>query len=254
MSDSNLTRIKITSYKPVTKQYTDPFDGKLKNREYTVPLNPSSIDRKFEFESQDTQGSNSTEKKRIVKYVGETLSFELLYDGTGALGNQHKGSVSGMVKELLNTLFVQAFDDAHQDTRDPAYLIISYLDEGNESSWFRCRVQNVDIKYTLFNKKGNPLRAKVSLSFKSTGKIAEPDEPKQDKPAQQKDPKPKPKPKPKPTNDNCLNKQQACQEINGDVNLYCYYCCDNRYNTIHPTATSEPLMSQEPNMSTMQGG
>ena len=245
MNDSNLTRIKITSYNPASDKNTDPYNNQLQNHEYTVPLNPSSIDRKFEFESQDAQGNDKTEKKRIVKYVGETLSFELLFDGTGALGNQYKGGVSAKVKELLNTLFVQAFDDAKQDTRDPAYLIISYLKEGNETSSFRCRVQTVDIKYSLFNREGEPLRAKVSLSFKSTGKIARPEEPSKNKSV-----KPKKDEQPK---DNGLNKPQTSQAINGNMNCYCCYCCDNGYNTIHPTATSEPLMSKEQNMSRWDG-
>lgn len=87
----------------------------------------------------------------------ETLSFKLVFDGTGALGNEtnQTGFVNKQIDQLKKITY--AYDgDEHQTN----HLLIAW-----GSFTFLGKLKSMSISYKLFNPDGDPVRAEVDLQF-----------------------------------------------------------------------------------------
>lgn len=87
----------------------------------------------------------------------ETLSFKLVFDGTGALGaaTNQPGFVTQQINQLKKiTYYYQG--EAHE----PNKVLIAW---GNFT--FYAKLRSMSINYKLFNPEGDPVRAEVDLQF-----------------------------------------------------------------------------------------
>lgn len=177
------TKLTLTAYSDNT------FSPKSMLKEYSVMINPESVKRQFKIKTDNKQTVGATGVEgNFQNMLPETISFNLVIDGTGALRtvgsftegeNMEHDIVSKEVEKLLSVVY-----KIQKNKFDVNYVHILY---GTISA--RCVLESLDISYVLFHRNGFPLRAKISLSFTS---IENP------KKAKKKVPNPKPPTEPKP--------------------------------------------------------
>lgn len=126
---------------------------------YSVMINPESIKRQFKIKTDNKQTVGATGIEGIFQnMLPETISFDLVIDGTGALGgNNGKYTVSIEIEKLLSVVY-----KIQKEKFDVNYVQILY---GAISA--KCVLESLNISYVLFHREGHPLRAKVGLSFTS---------------------------------------------------------------------------------------
>lgn len=156
---SKLQKLKINLYE-------DRLRRGLPQAVFTVMFNPASLSVSHTNEYSKLQGTNT--KGRKAQYIysrPREHRLELILDGTGVtdfgvspLLGQGSGSVASQVKQFLDLCF-------HMDGKihEPRFLKIQW-GEG-ELKDFDCRLQSVDIEYTLFDKNGAPLHAVLKTHF-----------------------------------------------------------------------------------------
>lgn len=135
---------------------------------FVVPINPEQLAQKFEVKSDDKQGSgNQGSKGDFGVTLPEELKLDFYLDNTNTIdGNVHQGTpVTEQVKNLLRTVYY-VDGKAHR----PLFLKIGFGKNnifGDNKPTFDCTLKSLDINYVLFKPDGEPLRAKVSASFKA---------------------------------------------------------------------------------------
>lgn len=126
---------------------------------FVAMISPDTFERSFSFQygGNKLAKDQSTEGKHIstdpVSY-----SFTLVIDGTGIVGENYN-DVNAQLNALMAVLFSS---DNDLGIYTPHHVAITYCGEV-----FDCTVTSFKISYTLFNKDGKPLRAKVACGFKS---------------------------------------------------------------------------------------
>ncbi|NEO00305.1 MAG: hypothetical protein F6K50_34060 [Moorea sp. SIO3I7] len=158
-----LEKLKIRVYK----------DGKRTGKgedTLEVMFNPESYSLQYGNVYQKKQGLNTS--GREAKYTlskPEELSLKLILDDTGVADDGGFGFAgASLVGNLLGTrdvdkqvdrfLKLTTFMDGK--IHEPKYLRIEW---GNLT--FDCRLQSVNVKYTLFNRSGKPIRAELDTVF-----------------------------------------------------------------------------------------
>lgn len=142
-------KLLIKAYKNIKYQESDKLG------ELTVQINPESykLGKSVLFAPRE-KVANAAQTPGFKKYSPSTLSFDVIFDGTGVIPTGGK-SVNDRIDELDNLLYQMV-----GATREPGYVIIAWGD-----FTFHGRLNKADYAYTLFKPNGAPLRAKVSLSF-----------------------------------------------------------------------------------------
>lgn len=127
---------------------------------FEVMFNPSSYSLSYENIYQEYQGINTT--GREAKYSlsqPEQLSLELILDKTvpeaHSLDLPDTKTISEQVKRFLE---LTSYMDG--ELHEPKFLKVTW---GNLV--FDCRLQSVEINYTLFKRDGTPLRANLNTVF-----------------------------------------------------------------------------------------
>lgn len=140
------TKLQIIAYKD------ERFQDKLTT--YTVPVNPSKFSRavKVEYDQQQEQGAQGNDPQ-YNKTPPEELQLEFLFDNTGVI--QGSRDVTSAIQEFKNVVY--RIDGS---THRPNYLKLLW-----GTLLFNCVVTAVKLDYNLFNPKGEPLRALVSVTF-----------------------------------------------------------------------------------------
>lgn len=155
-----LEKLKITAYeKP---DYSGAAAG-----DFTVLINPESFRRDIEIDYADQQalGSSGVEL-RFKQIPRETVSFKLIFDGTGLvstaprsmfLGNQIK-PVPQQIKE-----FQSVISNYSGSIHRPYYLQLSW-----GKFLFNGVLTSLSITYKLFKPDGTPIRAEADVTFSSS--------------------------------------------------------------------------------------
>ena len=101
---------------------------------------------------------------------GRSMTLELLFDGYETKGNTKKGSV----KELIETLETMAsvIDPGAPDEnlRRPHRCSVSWGQGGMPK--FRCVIESLSTKYTMFSSDGAPLRATCTVKLKEADVVS----------------------------------------------------------------------------------
>lgn len=126
---------------------------------FVAMISPDTFERSFSFQYGELKlaKDKSTEGKH-TSTDPVTYNFTLVLDGTGIVGENYT-DVNAQLKALMAVLF---YSDDEFGKYTPHHVSISYCGDD-----FDCTVTSFKISYTLFNKEGKPLRAKVSCGFKS---------------------------------------------------------------------------------------
>lgn len=127
---------------------------------FKVMFNPESFSLTHEnrFGGEPTIDT-SAQKKPYSFTPGKKVSLDLVFDGTGvAEGSEAAGSVSRQIDD-----FLKSTAQMNGSTHEPNYLRIQWGDGPLQN--FDCRLETVTITYSLFDKSGAPLRARLAASF-----------------------------------------------------------------------------------------
>ena len=133
------------------------------SKSFTVMMNPGSFkhDQEILYDTKCAFGQAGVEPK--FNTIGpDTVGFDITLDGTGAVPPVTPGGSTDSVTQQLQKLrgVVYAYvGDQHEPSR--VRLLWGTL-------IFFGRMKSMSTEYTLFKSSGDPLRAKVSLSFFGT--------------------------------------------------------------------------------------
>jgi hypothetical protein len=124
---------------------------------FEAMINPAGYKRELKicYNNEKTLGQSGPEPK-FAATLPQTLTLrELVLDGTGVVGSSGLRSVKDMVDALLGVIY--KYDG---QKHEPNYVCLVW-----GSFIFYGRATAISIDYTMFKPSGEPLRAKVSLSF-----------------------------------------------------------------------------------------
>ena len=142
----------------------------LPQETFEAMFNPESYSLKYENVYQSDQGINTSGRR--AKYSlskPHNLSLKLILDDTGVadygLSGFATASLAGKLrgtkdvyKQVNRFLKLTTYMDG--EIHEPKYLKIEWGD-----LIFDCRLQSVDVNYTLFNRSGQPIRAELNTVF-----------------------------------------------------------------------------------------
>lgn len=184
-----LAKLKIIAYKGPSQNELAFDDRDLVGQgSFLVQVNPEnytiaySVAHKKEEQPAATSGYNPPWDKNLPK----NMSFEFLFDGTGAIPSIRSdlSADNPLVREISDpketssTVFtqIQLFErtvfNVRGDIREPNYLVINW-----GKLVFKCRLTAMNITYKMFSPEGFPLRAVANVTFMEV--IADKDEVKQ---------------------------------------------------------------------------
>jgi len=128
-------------------------------KSFVIPINPENYSRNVKLKYDKTQGLGSQgNNEEFLSTEPETIKFDFVFDNTGTVqGNTLDGTpVNDQIEEFLS---VTAW--LNNGRHCPYLLKIVW---GNLV--FSCQLNDVAINYTLFNPAGEPIRAKLSATFR----------------------------------------------------------------------------------------
>lgn len=147
-----LEKLKILAFKKVGRGAGDKLG------EFEAMFNPTSFEQKFAIEWGKNQGFNSSGKQvNYCRSKPSELVLELVVDGTGVdqIGVLPTKAVKDRIKDFLDLTFKY-----NGVIHEPNYLVVEW-----GALIFSCRLQQADVKYTLFDRDGTPLRAEIRVTF-----------------------------------------------------------------------------------------
>jgi len=137
---------------------------------FTAQVNPASIQVKYGVEyTPETDNIGTIIPQKVFKgCLPQTVSFDLMLDGTGVLPENPaaKGSVNEQIEKFKKTCYYY-----RGNKHEIPYVSIQW----NNTSFFKYnnqaffgRIESFDVQYTMFSAEGEPLRAKIKASFSGT--------------------------------------------------------------------------------------
>jgi Contractile injection system tube protein len=94
---------------------------------------------------------------------GRSISLELLFDGV-----EQKTSVKGQVEKLEKLAAVQEAGSSTPEKRRPHHCVVVWA---NVLPRFKCVIESLTTKYTMFALDGTPLRATCTLKLKEAENV-----------------------------------------------------------------------------------
>lgn len=152
--------------KMVIKVFTTPERTAFGPKKYEVMFNPSSYSLTYENNFSKLQGINTTGRpSQFALAPPDTLDITLIIDGTGVgklgaqkLADELFGAEDDVYAEVQD--FLKQTTEVNGKIHEPNFLRLEWGD-----LTFDCRLKKVKVSYTLFNRKGNPLRAELQCEF-----------------------------------------------------------------------------------------
>lgn len=146
-----LEKLKISAYKDVSR-------SGFATKTFEAMYNPTSLSQSYSIDWHSGQGVNaSASQLSYTRSRPSELVLDLILDGTGVneLSLFGSKSVKDRVKRFLDVTYRY-----NGNIHEPNYLLVEW-----GSLKFACRLSSVDIKYTLFNRDGTPLRAELHVAL-----------------------------------------------------------------------------------------
>jgi Contractile injection system tube protein len=138
----------------LTVEATDDSD-----KIFTAFVNPASINYRvnIHYNVPERSGNGVGQQVQYNRTEPERISFSLDLDGTGVIGNE-KINVDEKVEEFKDVTL--KYDGTKHEPQEVKLAWGSFI--------FECRLESLDINYTLFAPSGRPLRAKLNVAFIGT--------------------------------------------------------------------------------------
>jgi len=147
-----LNKLKITAYSDgdFKKQVGDPF---------LVTINPQKYSHGYKIKYTDPQAQGSSGgSPNFNKVPSESVSFELVFDGTGVVPPPTPSAAPDVGKQVdAFKALIFGYDGQIHSTK---FLVLAW-----GTLLFKCRMTELKLDYTLFKPDGAPLRATATASF-----------------------------------------------------------------------------------------
>lgn len=143
--------------------YADESFNSPTGKPFTVWINPASYVHKYLilYNNRQAQGSNGASPD--FNRVGpESVVFELTFDATGVVPSPVAGVSAAPADGIVSQLdaFKAVVITYNGTTHSTNFVMLAWAD-----LQFQCRLETLDITYTMFKPDGSPLRAKAQCSF-----------------------------------------------------------------------------------------
>lgn len=99
---------------------------------------------------------------------GRSMSVELLFDGYEPDGGRAV-NVAGQISKLEKMAAVIDPTSKNENLRRPHRCVVSWGDRGMPS--FKCVIESLSTKYSMFSSEGVPLRATCTVKLKEADKV-----------------------------------------------------------------------------------
>lgn len=157
-SKMKLKKLTIKAYKSVLRSGA-PIDT------FEAMYNPETFSQKYAIEYGRNQGFNSSGKRVNFAYnKPKELNLKLVLDGTGVeemgLTKLARKTVSERVKQFLDMTF-----QMNGKIHEPNYLLVEWGGKEDGGLIFSCRLGDVTVSYTSFDRDGSPLRAELDINL-----------------------------------------------------------------------------------------
>ncbi len=164
MSVTNLT---LTGYSKFANGSASSSIGS-----YELPVNPDTFDLSYEMNGDDSESeeqpltaSGTSVKAKPKVYNPRTISFEFIIDNTGVIpfspptefSSLSTGSSIEPSLEYLRKLTIKPSSEAHR----PPYVLLEW-----GSITLAGSATKFELNILRFNRSGDPIRAKISMSIK----------------------------------------------------------------------------------------
>jgi hypothetical protein len=113
---------------------------------------------------KDPQGSSDPIALEFTGAEGRTMSVELLFDQYEQAGGGRSVDVAGQVAILETLARVRNPTDPDENKRRPHQCVVAWGGRGLPS--FKCVIESLSTKYTVFSSDGQPLRATCTVKLK----------------------------------------------------------------------------------------
>lgn len=156
---------KLRIYAFADRNFEDSGEGMPAGKPaFIAPINPDSFTKNFAIALDRRSGhGNQGTDPRYKRTEPEELRLEFILDGTQTMegyGGEDKEIKSMPVHEQIEK-FLNSVYQMDGEIHRPKFLLLIW---GSEIR-FRCVLSNLDINHTLFNEKGEPLRARLTTTF-----------------------------------------------------------------------------------------
>ena len=140
--------------------YSDGQFSTKNGEKFTVMINPANYDHSHSITYSEEGAQGTAAKTTKFKAVGpETVSINFILDDTGAIPRNEENvglSVPDMITALKKVVY-----DYYGDIHETNFVILNW-----GTFLFKCRMDSLKLDYQMFKPSGDPLRAKVTMSFK----------------------------------------------------------------------------------------
>ncbi len=131
---------------------------------FTVQVNPDSLTRSFSTKTVENKKIRSESSSgEGAGFDSENYSFDLIFDGTGALGASSIGKAGELFQQFLSTVYAK--ESLKAVKKEANFVELNYCGDT-----FFCKLSSLTAKYTMFGRNGSPLRIKASCTFISVDK------------------------------------------------------------------------------------
>ncbi len=130
---------------------------------FTVFINPEKYSHSYKICWNDVQAQGSPGgSPNFNKTPSDTVKFELVFDGTGVVPTKLPGVLpftgDGIAEQI--DAFKKLVFNYNGNIHSPNFLKLSW-----GLLLFKCRLQSLEVSYTLFKPDGTPLRARANATF-----------------------------------------------------------------------------------------
>jgi hypothetical protein len=119
------------------------------------------------------QANQSNDKGIHLEFTGaegRSMSVELLFDGYEANGSYPGGTVLGSIQNLEKLASVIDPSSTDENKRRPHLCVVTWGAGGMPS--FRCVIESLSTKYTMFSTDGAVLRATCTVKLKEADVVS----------------------------------------------------------------------------------
>lgn len=148
-----LEKLKVTAYSTAKRQG--------KGEELVFDINPTEVSSRHENQFSRLRGINTSGRSApYAKSFSDVLKLQLIIDDT--VSQEGSALLAGKSKKVKDQVADFLTFCAYMDGKihEPRFLRLKW-----GSIDFDCRLKSVEIKYTRFDDKGNPLRAELDTVF-----------------------------------------------------------------------------------------
>jgi hypothetical protein len=156
-------KITISSIDTPSIKVSAHYNPKELQIDRSVPWSPTG-------ETNRNNNTNATASENVGIHLeftgaqGRSLTIEMLFDGyEKSAGDGFKVDVSAEVGKLETLASVRKPGSDKEDERRPHHCLAHW---GSTLQNFRCVIESLSTKYTMFDEKGKPLRATCTVKLK----------------------------------------------------------------------------------------